>query len=431
MLSQKNRRRFWFMYVLFAFLSVFQLYSLLGRWMLEKQLHAIQIEGRPYISDFVSFYGSGVLARQCLTQPTNIYDSKTQIELESKLTAPIMAEAPFSNPNTPVTFVTFLPLTFFNLDGAWIFWTFITTSASVAVLLATLAAPFKYWFAKLTAVVGFLVNYATWFSIRIGSTSLLLFPMMLSYWHFLWQGRCAATAAIACVATMKLQYAPFLLSVAIARLGWKFAAIWAAICSALLALCTAVLGWNNVSQFPSAILANETTHQIVGVHPEKMQNLRGILVLLTGSDSQPIQIISGAVCLITASVLFFLWKRIEAKDYVRFNLLASATTLLMLLSSPHTHTQDYIIAFIPCLMLYLVADRNDTNINVRHKFILKFAAISFPYASWAMYVYMVELNSCKIQPFAVWALALTAYTLTLFFKGAKQIDGSNDTQPEA
>lgn len=211
MRSEKNRRRFWFMYVGFAFFCAIQAYALLGRWLHENKLHALQIEGRPYISDFVSFYGSGILARQCLTQPTKIYDSDTQIELESKLIAPVVIDAPFSNPNTPVTFLTFLPFSLLSLDGAWIAWGALTSAVSLAVLFGTIAGPLKHWFAKTTVVVGFLASYATWFSVRLGSTSCLLFPMVLFFWHSLWEGRCAATAAVPSVATIKLQPCLFFL----------------------------------------------------------------------------------------------------------------------------------------------------------------------------------------------------------------------------
>jgi len=416
MLSQKNRERFWVLYFGFAFFWALQAFALLGQWMHDKELHARKIDGRPYISDFVSFYGSGVLARQCLSQPTKIYDGPTQIELETKLTAPVVPEAPFSNPNTPVTFVALLPLSFFSLDAAWAVWGLVTLSASIGVLLATFVKPLQHWFAKLTAVTAFAASYATWFSIRLGSTSCLLFPMVLSYFHFLKEGNLIAAAAMACVGTMKLQYAPYLLSIGTARFGWKFPAIFAGFGVLLLGICTAVLGWDNIMAFPQAFLTNEASSQIVGVQPEKMQNLRGMLVLITGSDSKPVHYLSAGVCLAVAGSLFFLWKKLDWKDSLQFNLLASATVLLMLVSSPHTHTQDYILAFIPCLLLFLAADRSDTNFDTRDKLILKIASVSFVYLSWILFFLDFLFHLCRIQPFALWAAVLAVYVLRLYFK---------------
>ncbi|MBA3855870.1 MAG: hypothetical protein C0507_03065 [Cyanobacteria bacterium PR.3.49] len=418
MLSQKNRERFWVLYFGFAFFWALQAFALLGQWMHDKELQARKIDGRPYISDFVSFYGSGVLARQCLTKPTKIYDGPTQIELETKLTAPVVPEAPFSNPNTPVTFVVLLPLSLLTLDGAWITWGLVTLLASIGILLATFVKPLRHWFAKLTAVTAFAASYATWFSIRLGSTSCLLFPMVLSFFYFLKGGNLIATAAMACIGTIKLQYAPYLLSIGTARFGWKFPAVLAGFCAILLGICTAVLGWDNIVAFPQAFLTNEASSQIVGVQPEKMQNLRGILVLITGSDSKPIHYLSAGVCLTAAGCLFFIWKKLDWKDSVRFNLLASATVLLMLVSSPHTHTQDYILAFIPCLLLFLAADRNDTNIGTRDRLILKIAAVSFVYLSWILFFLDFLFRLCKIQPFALWAAVVAAYVLRLYFTTA-------------
>ncbi len=420
MLSQRNRERFWVLYFGFAFFWALQAFALLGQWMQVHELHALKINGRPYISDFVSFYGSGVLARQCLTRPTKIYDGPTQIDLETKLTAPVVPEAPFSNPNTPVTFVTLLPLSFFSLDGAWIAWGLTMMTASIAILFATFVRPFQHWFPKLTAVTAFAASYATWFSVRLGSTSCLLFPMILSFWYFLREGNLIAAVAVAGVGTMKLQYAPYLLAIGSARFGWKFPALFAGLCVILFGICTLVLGLDNVMSFPQAFLTNEATSQIVGVQPEKMQNLRGMLVLITGSDSKPVHIISAGVCLLAAGSLFFIWRKLDWKDPVRFNLLASATTLLMLVSSPHTHTQDYILAYIACLLLFIVADRNDTTIAARDRLILKIATISFIYISWLMFFLSFIFELIKVQPFALWAAALAAFVLSLYFKDAKQ-----------
>lgn len=422
MLSQKNRERFWVLYFGFAFFWAIQAYMLLGQWMHDKELHARKIDGRPYISDFVSFYGSGVLAWQCLEKPTTkIYDGPTQVALETKLTAPVVPEAPFSNPNTPVTFVALLPLSFFSLDGAWIAWALFTMIASVIVLLLTFVKPLKHWFAKLTAATAFIASYSTWMSVRLGSTSCLLFPMVLSFWHFVWEGRMVAAAAAALVGTMKLQYAPYLMAVGTARFGWKFVAIFGGFCLLLLGVCTEVLGWENVAAFPQAFLTNEASNQIVGVQPEKMQNLRGMLVILTKSDSKAVHAICATVCLAVAGYLFFLWRKIESKDYVRFSLLASASTLLMLASSPHTHMQDYILAFIPCLLLYMVADRTDTTLDERSRKILKVGAISFPFLSWIMFFLNFIFELCRIQPFATWAIIMGVFTLRLYLQGAKQL----------
>lgn len=428
MLSQKNRERFWVLYFGFAFFWALQAFALLGQWMHDKELQARKIDGRPYISDFVSFYGSGVLARQCLSKPTKIYDGATQIELETKLTAPVVPEAPFSNPNTPVTFVALLPLSFFNLDGAWIAWGLLTLSASIGVLLATFVKPLPHWFAKLTAVTAFAASYATWFSIRLGSTSCLLFPMVLSFFHFLKEGNLIVAAAMACVGTMKLQYAPYLISVGTARFGWKFPAVFAGFCAILLCICTAVLGWDNIMAFPQAFLTNEASSQIVGVQPEKMQNLRGMLVLITGSDSKPVHYLSAGVCLAVAGAMFFVWKKLDWKDPVRFNLLTSATTLLMLVSSPHTHTQDYILAFIPCLLLFMAADRSDTNIGAKDRLILKAASVSFVYLSWILFFLDFLFRLSKIQPFALWALVVAIYTLRLYFNTASSATPEGEKQ---
>ena len=183
----------------------------------------------------------------------------------------------------------------------------------------------------------------------------------------------------------------------------------------LLGICTAVLGWDNVAQFPNALLMNETTQQIVGVQPDKMQNLRGILVLVLGSDSQLVHYISAGIWLLIAGSLYFLWRILTKLDDAGFSILAGASTLTMLFYSPHTHMQDYILAFIPCLMFYFAAETAE-DMMPRTRLILKTIAVSFPYISWLFYVYLVELNALKIQPFAIWAVVVAAFAYQVVFK---------------
>lgn len=79
------------------------------------------------------------------------------------------------------------------------------------------------------------------------------------------------------------------------------------------------------------------------------------------------------------------------------------TLLAMLITSPHTHIQDYIIATCAGVWIWMSAH---TYFASRSGKVLKALIVSFPAASWMYYFLLGPFNFLKIQPFFVWALAV-------------------------
>src|SRR3981081_2148931 len=137
------------------------------------RLFPIAIGGQIYFSDFVSFYSASALAHQTLPDAQSIYDPQVQADAVAKVVAPHVPSTGINLVYYPPFFYPLIsPLAYVGLTQAWMIWCLIG--------LACLLCSFKFLLrdapiskiAKAAIVVGALVAYPTWFSFRIGQTSL-------------------------------------------------------------------------------------------------------------------------------------------------------------------------------------------------------------------------------------------------------------------
>lgn len=415
MLSKKNQERLWVVYFALLFFWSINAYIYIGKLFQSNELFALKIDGKPYISDFVNAYGAGILAKKNLTQPTPIYDRATQYKVQCQIIAPIKAEQPFYNQYPPYMFLLYLPLAWVSLQKAWLIWTtfslfFIATASGFA-----LKPWYKEKFAPLIAATARLSNYPVWLSFRLGQTSLFITPVVTLFYHALAGKRFIWTGLFASLALLKLQYVPVLAAVGIAIGGLHFLAGLAIGTIILTALAYRVLGKDNLLAFPQAILGGETGTAVSGVAAEMMQNVRGILVLLSGGDGQLVHIAAAICCVLAGLALFALWWK-ERKTIMdkreRFDLLFALTLFTMLFTSVHTHIQDYMLAFLGCEIIWLSISSGSRKSNRYSKLDiwLKAAVLAFPLLSWPFFMLLPFLQLVKIQPFALWALAMIVLT---------------------
>lgn len=409
------RKRLWFAYLTLLVFWSFNAYVLLGKLLVEGKHFAYRSEeGTLHISDFINSYSAGLLARECLGKPVRVYDREVQDQLQRKLIAPVVPEKTFYFQYAPPMFLFCLPLSLLStMPAAWIAWCLVCLAAELAMIRLAILPSFPSRFAKSTAVAAFLGSFPTWQSYRLGQPSLLLFPVILGYWHTLKQQRYVLAGIIACMVFAKVQYLPMVVAVGFAVGGLRFLAGFSASSLVLLGLCTAVLGWTNILEFPTAIFKYEASSQVMGVAAEQMQNLRGFLVLWFG-DTATVHKITGACTIIAAIAMFITWKRVKVSTPQQFDMLAAITVLVMLVTSPHTHTQDYIMSLLPCAWIYSAAEHSQ--LSSRTKNTLKSLTISFPIVGWVFFLLLFLFQLIKIQPFAAWAIALAAYSIVVFRK---------------
>jgi hypothetical protein len=402
----KTIRLLWFAY--FVALTVWGLlsYASLVQFLKENRLFALSMDGRPYVCDFVNSYNAALLAGQAGRDGVAIYDPKVQAESLARLVHPVVPELPFYLQYPPYFWVIMRPLAWFDLTGAWLAYCLVTGIFLCAALFVLVARKFYSNAARVMAMAAVLCSYPAWLSFRLGQVSLMIFPLLALYWILLGSRRSVWAGVVAALMCIKLQYAPVLLvaGVIVGRLG--FLAGFASTLLAMVAVSIGTLGWANVSVYPSALLAGETSGRVSGVQVVLMQNVRGELELVTGGGGNLVTGTSLLALVVVAIGLTWVWLRIvrSGPEATVFEQGASLTTLALLVSSLHTHVQDYLMVAIPCLWLY-AASLSD-NGSSREGKVLRGLIIAFPALSWVFFLLTPQFLLARIQPYFIWAVLM-------------------------
>ena len=406
------RKKVWFAYAVVLATWALLSYAKLGEFLIKDIMFARVIDGRPYISDFVNVYNGGVLARRAFTEPINIYDPTLQEQSASKLVAPVVAEIPFYLQYPPHFFVLMLPLSFFSMTGAWIVWVGLG-SAMIGLTGWKLTRSYiQGRFPKALFWIAAFCAYPTWLSYAIGQTTFMLIYPLLWFWLFLRENKGGLAGLLVGFMSVKLQYSPFLGIIGLV-LG-KFRFLGTSIFSTIALIVSAgfVVGRHNIIQYPQALIAGEVGSGVSGVSAFEMQNLRGELALLFRGDAPEAHLIVAVSAAVTIALFVLIWtwiyKRFRQIDNMAFEVLAAICTLLTLLFSPHTHTQDYMLAIIPyCWLWSWSSQRLPETSNWRLRTLYSMI-IAYPLASWILYIFKILFMQVSVQPFFAWNLVLVA-----------------------
>jgi hypothetical protein len=414
-MSPDLRKKVWFAYAVVLATWALLAYGKLGQFLIEGIMFARELNGRPYISDFVNVYNGGVLARRALAEPINIYDPTVQERSAAKLVAPVVAEIPFYLQYPPHFFALMLPLSFFSMTGAWFVWvglgTLMIGLTGWKLARDQLEAGFPrafFWIAAFCA-------YPTWLSYALGQTTFMLIYPLLWFWLFLRENKGGLAGLLVGFMSVKLQYSPFLgmIGLVLGKLRFLGTSIFSTI--GLICFAGFVVGRHNIIQYPQSLIAGEVGHAVSGVSVFEMQNLRGELNLLMRGDAPEINIIVAAGGALTIAWFVFAWtwvyKRFRQNDGKAFEVLAAVSTLLMLMFSPHTHTQDYMLAIIPYCWLWSWANANLKDKSSARLSAINWMIISYPFVSWILYIFKFLFIIGRIQPFFLWNFVLVGLCL--------------------
>jgi hypothetical protein len=180
---------------------------------------------------------------------------------------------------------------------------------------------------------------------------------------------------------------------------------------ALVCLSYFVLGWENMLSFPDAVRYNETAHAAGGVSPHMMQNFRGMLTLIVGDDNATVHTLSMSLFALATLLVGLLWwsLRKHSADTAAFQLGACATIILLLIASPHTHTQDY-FALVPVAIWLWQCTTYDASNTAKW---VRGLLLAFPFVSWLFFMTQPIWFLLKVQPFFIWACLLLAFIFML------------------
>jgi len=412
MAANRLIKNLWFAYVCVLLCWAVQAYLLVGQYMQEGTLFARIEDGRPYISDFAMFYSMGNLADQCMRQHVNVYDPDIQAATERIFTAPVVAEVPFICPYPPWFFSLLLPFSRLPMAYAFLLWDGLGIICAIAAIRLLAFDFHQSTFSRAFILAAFCASFPTWICLRLGQTSMFIFAALGAFWWLIAQRRSFLAGLAVGAITLKVQYLPlpFLIGLILDR--FKFLLGFVTVTALLLASALVTVGWSNIVSYPQAVWSIDGARNVSGVAPEVMQNLRGMLVLIMQSDGHLVHMIVVLFLLIVLGVGSALFFRHSPKDFANdpdFKIKASICSLLMLIASPHTHVQDYVVATIPALWLWEVT-------ATRKAPALRALILSFPVVSWIFFVLRPLFTLLRVQPFFIWAVVIVFLASKLLVK---------------
>ncbi|HEY9718934.1 MAG TPA: glycosyltransferase family 87 protein [Trichormus sp.] len=410
-LSTQNQNRITVAYWAFLFFWAANAYSLIGTYFVDNQILALNIQGRPYVNDFVVNYMAGKMSLICNQSHISIYDPDLERKYIDEIIAPVKQEATFYAEYPPTFFLVNTPLALLDARTAYLVYCGICLILILTSLYILSKAPgftVLNWVAFVTAVLS---SFPAWQNVRLGQALLIFFPLaVLCFWS-LERKRYVLAGLLAGLLTIKGQYLPAIGLIGLFVGGYRY------FFSALLSVAIAVvvsglhLGWDNVMAYPHALLVVADSNQgVVGAAPEHMENLRGLLVQLTGQDGHAVHLTYWIVFLLTLCLIVYLWafayKRVKQSPFA-FRAYASLTIVLTLLSSPHSHGPDYIFLALPAVWLWQMPLPEQESKRRLKKILI----LLLPALSWVCF-FLTLIPFWHVPPFLLIGLATVWYIAT-------------------
>ncbi len=379
------------------------------------------LDGQPRVLDYLLFYEDEYLAIHAKSDHLNIYDPNLQAAGIAKLMAPVVPTTKFYSHYPPLLFVLSIPFGFVPMMWSYVCWNLV---GMVTLLLSTL--PFAYrkfgktfpFFFTAAAVV---TSFPVWNCFELGQSSFFLLGGIALFFALAKRQKYFLAGLSTFFLLIKVQYLPVLVLIGLilGRVKFVLGGMVAAVLA--VAVCVLTLGWDNCIAWPNIVLHGETSDINRGlIAPAMMQNVRGILNLMTGDDSSSVRMISAALCVITILIIGYLWtkpyKQLQSHSKYAFEIVSAVSMMIMLLFSIHTHAHDYCL-FV-CAAVWLYVSVLDAPVSKSTKW-LKYLLVSYPLVSWLLFVAQPLIqNILKLQPLAVHIAVVLVLSLIVWFRGA-------------
>ncbi len=458
--ANETLKKLWFAYFCGLLVWMLLTYGYIVNSYRDNTVLAFSKDGATAHADFILYYNDGILAWEALKNKINIYDPQLQNQYLQKLVPHVKLDKIFYSQYPPYLFVIMMPLPFLPIKTVWILWEIAGMAGVFFITYSLLKGTLRGKFTRAFTYLAVVASFPAWLCFRLGQVALLLYPALMWYWIALDRRMWFRAGLLGGFCLLKLQYAPILFMTGFFLGGFRFAAGYAVMAAIYFMFTVGVLGWDNLLRYPQALKFGEISGQVTGVAPEAQQNIRGQLVVLFNNDGSVIHlvvVVAWAVATLATAYLWWRYSRSIGSSPARavgsgdppepdshtvgekrrkFMLLATITMILQLVTSPHTHRQDYIFMTLPAvwLMYSVVGDYplgEPALKGVRNgKLILalRYLLIGFPLLSWVFYM-SSQFLPVLIQPFFAWAIALLVI-LALIEKDLHQSsDSSSGTSP--
>ena len=456
--NQQLTNKLWFMYISGLIMWLVLVYSNTVMAYLGGALLCYEFKGVVYTADFLLYYNDAVMSWQCLQEKINVWDPQLQNAYMQKIVPDIELKKIFYSQYPPYLMVLVMPLSLVSLNQAFAAFEILGMVGIIFSVYSLLSTTLQGKFERFFAYVGVIASYPAWLCFRLGQIGLVIFPAMMWYWIALDRKYWFRAGLLGGFCMLKLQYAPILFITGCLLGGIRFAAGFALMGFVYLLGSIAVLGLDNVLRYPEALKMGEISGGIIaGVSPEAQQNLRGQLVVLLGNDGQIVHLIVVAVWGVVTLFTAWLWWRFRTTSPKlsdddrrrKFMILASITMMLQLVSSPHTHRQDYLFVCLPAiwLMFNVVGSYPlgpPAMPGVKNKnliLVIRYMLLGFPILSWIFFTapsvcvtihekFGITVPQPPLQPFFLWAI-IFLIVLGLLLKDSSSAETLSAPLPES
>lgn len=378
--------------------------------------------GNSHYADFLGYYRS---AKIVLSEDrSRIYDRELQLKYFNSLGAAQQSTEFIYSQNPPFFFLLLAPFALLPLNLSfklWIALSVLSTLAAVYLLLKVLhetktSTAIFYTSAALLSAPG-------WICIAVGQMSWFMTALFALFFWAIRARKDLFCGIVLALSTSKFQYVFIMATALLGRRQWK--ALAYALLSELILLggSAAVIGLNNVINYPLLLMNAETTRDYAGVFPEYMISLRGVFSLFFDRHaallSSSILMFAG---LLPLTMLWWQEKRLESRQSFAW---ASAITICAaLLLSAHTHIYDDLLLLIAAaatlpMIHHLNSIDGDLSSGTTHGVAAKLwsaALLSFPFLSWMLLVTCNNVDALRRTPFAFLNLMLLMCALHMFFQ---------------
>lgn len=304
-------------------------------------------DGKTIVTDYAQDYQMGVIARS--EERFQAYDPDVQNRVLDRIAYPMppQKDQTFILQTMPYYFVFMAPWSLLPLrESYYAFYAAMLVCTTASIYTLARKAGGMSLFATLVLLTVFLTSGPTIYALRIGQAVLFLLPLLCCFFYFWLKERPLLAGLCLGLATIRPQYSVIFLAPALMRKQWKMLAAFAVTEAVLLVVSALTLGMHNVINYPAILFHHDTREGYLGVNPQLMISLRGVL---TG---MPQPVVLAVTCAIFAVVFFVLLKVFSLKQSqkVSDSWLLSLVLLVAMIVAPHSHYYDVVLLAIPAAL---------------------------------------------------------------------------------
>ena len=405
-----DKKRDWrkllgFSYSCFIVVSLICLFVMTG-----KDLGQTDPNSKIY-ADFVGYYRSG---KMVLSEDRNkIYDREIQLKYFNELGAAQQSDQFIYSQNPPFFFLMLAPFASIPLSISfkiWIALSIVLPATAIHFLMKELHQ--TKWNTNMIFVLAALLSVPGWICVFVGQMSWFVALFFTLFCLGFIKKNDVLTGIALSLITSKFQYVFVLGIPVLASRRWR-AIAWAAGTELiLLAVSALILGPENVITYPKLLFSAETTKDYIGVFPEHMISLRGVLSLFLNTHQA--LVISSLLMFAGLIPLFIFWfktSRNEAAENSAWAL--SITICAALLLSAHTHIYDDVLLLVVAA-LTLPFFWKSIEYKGAAGTVWQTILYAFPAASWVIFIVCGNVELIKRTPFALINLILVIAGLMIW-----------------